>query len=328
LGQAEAPQAPTDVALMTKLMVGALLCISEDGLPALSPFCPDLANMSALEWLALVSFLATTSRAASKFHPAGEGQLLVEKNAVVTAARIFGQWPVGVFEEISTCWRRTAPKASGSQVISLRELRSRDPVRHADRLRGPMDLPRFVRDAIDRYLSALTVHSQGDGLAVNPDWLVFGADGIPAIQFQESNSLSITSTAATHKSAPVSLADMVAELRQADVVLHDLRFVEQFFRATSYQRRSLERCGFLRPTYAGKLIPSTEVSKLKNWFRCTGSLTTRSSTLVPLSAFSTKGGVTLCRVIVAIQSRTMQLFRSSDDDIGLDTCFVPGDVQG
>ncbi|MFM0498921.1 hypothetical protein [Paraburkholderia caffeinilytica] len=328
LGQAEALQASTDVAFVTKLMVGALLGTSEGDMLALSPFCPDLVNMSALEWLALFSYFATTSRTTRKFHPDGKDQLQVERDAVVIVARIFRQWPARIIEEISTCWRRIDLRASGSPIISLRELRSRDPVRHADRLRGPMDLPRFLRDAIDSYLSALTVHSQGNGLAVNPDWLAFGADGIPAIQVQESNTLSIASTGTTRKSKPRSLTRVVEELRQAKVVLHDLRFVEQLFRATSHQRLLLERCGFLRSTYAGKLIPSSEVDKLKYWFRCTGSLTKPSSTLVPLSAFSMKGGVTLQRVILAIQSRTMRLFRSSDDDIGLDTCFVAGDFLG
>ncbi|CAE6957229.1 hypothetical protein R69608_06211 [Paraburkholderia nemoris] len=81
------------------------------------------------------------------------------------------------------------PQAPGSPVTFAFPATSpiAPPIRHAFRLHGPMQLPRLMRDSLESYLSALTVHSQGVGLAVNPDRLVFTCDGVPIICADKSD---------------------------------------------------------------------------------------------------------------------------------------------
>jgi hypothetical protein len=322
LGEAKTQEAPTDAVLLTKLMVSVLLDTSASELPALSPFCPDLRKVSAIEWLALFSFLATTSRPSRKFHPASNEELQVERDAVVIAARVFTRWPTCLFEEISTCWRRFDIRPRGSPFIPLRALRARDPIRHADRLVGPLSLPVFVRDAIDQYLIEMTVNSEGCGTAINPDWLLFDGYEPSPCRILDCDGSSIRMPTAAKKASQVSMEKIAYDTKQTDVVLHDPTLVEQLIGATRNQRRALQTCGFLQPIHAGRLIPSSEVADLKDWLRSSSTKTPFWKQLVPLSAFSKRGEITLQRVILAIQSRAITLFRSSNDDMTLDTCFV------
>ncbi|NIF81036.1 hypothetical protein F3J20_27265 [Paraburkholderia sp. Cy-641] len=322
LERAKAKQAPMDVVLITKLLVAALVIESESDMLASSPFCEDLAKMTALEWLALFSYLASTSHGSRSFHPFYDDHLSVEKDAVRIAARIFLHWPESVFKEISTCWGRIELLGLEPSVISVRHLRSRPPVGHAFRLVGPMQLPRFMRDTIGAYVNALTVHSQGIGLAVNPDCLVFSGNGVPTVRSIKSDHGHGTTTESRNACAVLTLSNRVEELRRANVVLHDFRSVERLIRATPYQRRLLMHCGFLQPLEGRMLILSSEVDRLRAWIERTACAVTFSPSLVPLSSLSPSRGKLLQHVIAAIQCRTMSLFRSLGDEIWLDKCFV------
>ncbi|MGN8134615.1 hypothetical protein ACTJLC_07795 [Paraburkholderia sp. 22099] len=311
-----------DVVLITKLLVAALVIEPEGDLLASSPFCEDLAKMTALEWLALFSYLASTSHGSRSFHPFCDDHLRVEKDAVRIAARIFLHWPECVFEEISTCWGRVELLGLEPPVISVRDLRARPPVGHAFRLGGPMQLPRFMRDTIGAYVNALTVHSQGLGLAVNPDCLVFTGNGIPTVRSVKSDDGHGKTTASRNACAVLTLSNRAEELRRANVVLHDFRSVERLIRATPYQRRLLMHCGFLQPLEGRMLILSSEIDRLRAWIERTACAIRISSSLVPLSSLSPSRGKLLQHVIAAIQCRTMPLFRSLGDDIWLDKCYV------
>ncbi|WP_408399282.1 TniQ family protein [Paraburkholderia aspalathi] len=322
LGRAEAKQAPMEVVLVTKLLVAALVIESESDLLAPSPFCEELTKMTALEWLALFSYLASTSLGSQSFHPFCNDHLKVEKDAVRIAARIFLDWPESVFKELCTCWGQVELLGLEPPVTSVRHLRSRAPVGHAFRLSGPMQLPRFMRDTIEAYVSALTVHSQGVGLAVNPDCLVFSGDGVPTIRSGKSDDSQGITIESRNACAILTLPNRVEELRRANIVLHDFGSIERLIRATPYQRRLLMHCGFLQPLEGRMLVLSSEVDKLRAWIERTAGTITFSPSLVPLSSLSPSRGKLLLHVIVAIQGRTMSLFRSLGDEIRLDKCFV------
>lgn len=311
-----------DVKLVTKLLTGALSDEPEHDLPALSNFCPDVLNITALEWLALLSFLSSSSFDITGFRPSRRYNPEIERDAVRIAARILLRWPQIAFEELSTCWQHNKLTARQSPMISLRQLRLHPPIRHAVSLRDGMQLPKFVCDAIGSYMRALTIHSEGLGLAVNPDWLVFTGDDIPKLRVDAPVDGHGETSDSLRLNAVVSLSDRISELRQADIALHEFWVVERMIHATDFQRRLLQQRGFLRPLQGSRVITSIEIYKFGAWIRQTASTRLPSFALIPLSALSRWGGFLLERVIAAVQSRTIQLFRSSLECTRLDQCFI------
>ena len=315
-------KAPTEVALITKVLTGALVDTMEDDLLTSGPFSHELDTMTALEWLALFNFLASTSQYSSNLHPFGENPLKAEKDAVSIAARIFLSWPESAFEELSTCWRSTVSRLDQSPVISSTQLRARHPFRRVRRFAGPTRLPKFMSRALDKCLKTLTISSDGGGLTINPDWLVFLPGEMPGVRQSASDDASHPDTQSHSTCTITRLPQMMRQFRRANIVFYNYRLARKLVGATPHQSVLLKRCGFLLPTPTERRISSSEVDRLGRWLRRLAAPMPRDGQLVALSALSRDGGTLLQRVIEAIQSGTIQLFCSRTFSIKLEVCFV------
>ncbi|HEX7908271.1 MAG TPA: TniQ family protein [Paraburkholderia sp.] len=322
LRNAEFEQAPMDVSLLTKLLVAGLRGRSGADLLLEQRFCAELANISALEWLAMCSFFASTCSGFYGFHVSKDGGSTQERKAITVAARVLQNWPRTTFDEINTCWEALPPGADGVPLVSLKRLRNRQPHWYIARLSGALRLPLFLGAAVDQYLASLTVHSHGAGLAISPSAVALGSEGKPVLRAPATEYAKAMGVQAGVASNETCIASFVKRLRDSPPVLHSFEEVERLVGATPHQRRLLSRCSLLLPMVDDRWVPASELQRFTQWLCDMATSYPISTRVVSLDALSRQRGSLLQRVITAIATDMICLFRKSGDVIRLDTCFV------
>lgn len=317
LAQTETSPAPIEATLVNQLLVATVLGTRESDFLEQQLFCAEARQMGALEWLAVSNFLATIAGRSLHFHPTARAALDTEKRATLLAARLFANWPTNAMQELN----RTAQSAADgwqSPLITFRQLTARAPTRYTNRRRGVMALPGFMTSLLESYVDALAVDRQGLGLAVNPDRVVSGANGTLGVRLHEATSA--IAPAVSDDPDFVPLPDLVRGIREAKIVVHSNREVEQLIGATRAQRAALVRSGLLHDRRQFSL--SSDVDRLRRWLQDNSAITTDVSNMVLLSELAPTGRVTLQRVVTATLEGRIQIFRQFEDSARLDTCFV------
>lgn len=315
-------QAPMDVSLLTKLLVARLQGRSGADLFLKQRFCDELAHISALEWLAMGSFFASTCSGSYRFNPSKAGESTRERNAISVAARVLRSWPRTTFDEINTCWGALIPDDDDAPLMSLKRLRDRPPHWYIAHSSGALRLPLFLGAVVDQYLSNLTVHSHGAGLAINPSAVTLGREGKPALRASAAEYAITMGVKAPAESNETCIASFVERLRNLPSGMHSFEEAERLVGATPHQRRVLSRCGLLRPIDYERLVPAWELQRFTQWLCDMAASCPTSTRVVSLDALSRQSGSLLQRIITGIATERVRLFRKSGDVIRLDTCFV------
>ena len=325
LGAAPSEHAPADALRITQRLVAMLLSHGRGDLHAAQPFCADLDGMNALEWLALFCFLASTTRSTSpnRFHSSRGPGFEIEKTATTTAARLFRQWPANALSELNSRWGQPPLAKTSCPLISIRQLKQRPLIWHIYRPRRALSLPAFVNDMLERYVSTLTIHTRGKGLAVNPDNVVLNASMPPLVHMVEA--LPGIELPVDRGTAGTSLSAFMHGVRKSGAELLDLHQVEKLIRATRHQRTILVGGGFLRPIDGRRLLLSTEVDRFKCWLASLCMIARHISDAIPLSAISTEGGPKLRRILLSAQEGKVKLLRLPESSLTLDSCYVSTD---
>lgn len=326
LGSAPSEHAPADALRITQLLIATLLNRRKGDLYASHPFCPDLDSISALEWLALFCFVASTVRSASssRFHSSRGPGFEIEKTATTIAARLFRQWPANALAELNSRWGLAPMTRTSCPLISIRQLKQRPLIWHTYRPRLALSLPPFIVDVLEQYVSTLTIHTRGNGLAVNPDNVVLNAGKPPFVHMAES--LPGIELAVDRDAAGISLPALMHGVRQSGAELLDLHQVEKLIRVTRHQRTILVGGGFLRPIDGGRLLLSTELDRFKRWLSSLCTIAHHISGAIPLSSISMEGGEMLRRILRSAQEGKVKLLRLPESGSTLDTCYVAQDV--
>lgn len=325
LGAAPLENAPADALRITQLLVAMLLNRSRGDLHAPHPFSADLDGMSALEWLALFCFLASTTKSTSsnRFHSSRGPGFEIEKTATTIAASLFRQWPANALSELNSRWGQPPLAKTSCPLISISQLKQRPLIWHTYRPRRALSLPAFINDMLERYVSTLTIHTRGKGLAVNPDNVVLNASAPPLVHMAEAlPGIELTVDRGT---VGISLPAFMHGVRKSGAELLDLHQVEKLIRATRHQRIILVGGGFLRPIDGRRLLLSTEVDRFKRWLGSLCMIACRISDATPLSAISTEGGPMLRRILLSAQEGKVKLLRLPESSLRLDTCYVATD---
>ncbi|MFM0258055.1 TniQ family protein [Paraburkholderia sediminicola] len=316
-------QAPMDVSLLTKLLVARLQGRSGADLFLEQRFCDELANISALEWLAMHTFFASTCSGSYGFHVPKAGESKQDRKAISVAARVLQSWPRTTFDEINTCWGALPPgDDDGAPLMSLKRLRDRPPHWYIARSSGALRLPSFLGAAVDQHLSNLIVHSHDAGLAISPSAVALGREGIPALRASATEYATIMGVQAPAESNETCIASFVERLRNLPTGMHSFEEVERLVGATPHQRRVISRCGLLRPMIYERWVPAWELQRFTQWLCDMAASCPTSTRVVSLDALSRQSGSLLQRIIAGIATERVRLFRKSGDVIRLDTCFV------
>lgn len=322
LRNAQFEQAPIDVSLLTKLLVARLQGRSGADLFLEQRFCVELATISAQEWLAMCSFFASTCSGHYGYHVSKNGESTQERKAVSVAARVLQHWPRTTFDEINTCWGARPSGGDDLPLMSLKRLRNRQPHRYIARLSGALRLPAFLGAAVDQYLSSLTVHSDGIGLAVSPTAVALDNEGKPVLRAPASEYAKAMCVQDAVVSNEICVASFVRRLRDSPPVLHSFEEVERLVGATPHQRRLLSRCSLLLPLVDDRWVPASELQRFTQWLCDMATSFPASTGFVSLDALSRQSGSLLAGVVKAIGTERVRLFRKSGGVLRLDTCFV------
>ncbi|CAH2920022.1 MAG: hypothetical protein CPSOU_3561 [uncultured Paraburkholderia sp.] len=285
-------------------------------------FCAELANISALEWLAMCRFFASTCSGLYSFDVSKDGESTQERKAISVAARVLRSWPRTTFDEINTCWGSLPPSDDGMPLVSLKRLRNRQPHWCIARLSGALRLPLFLGAAIDQYLSSLTVHSHGAGLAISPSAVALGSEGKPVLRAPAIEYAKTMSVQTQAESNETCMASFVERLRVSPPVVHSFKEVERLVGATPHQRKLLSRCRLLLPMIDDRWVPASELQRFIQWLCDMATSYPTSMKVIALDALSRRQGALLERVVTAIATDEIRLFRKPADIIKLDTCFI------
>lgn len=329
LGEAETIPAPTDVAILTKMLVARLRSEPASHLLALSEFCKDLEHIAPVEWLAAFNFFASGFVQSGRFHPVQRTDgLQQEKSGASIAVQFFQNWPRQAARAVSRSWRHATWDYNDYCLVSKRVLiDGLPPIRHGLRLagKGALALPKFMSEMLEAYVADLSLGVDDNEPALNPAMVTFPNQGPVTVTVANGYQASQLGIRWGAEKPVVTLSELMCELRQMKTGHQTLEDMGQAIGATAHQRQELVRVGLLR-IIRGGVILSREVHRFRQWVSDLASVWSASGSraeLRPLSSFSPTCGSLFRRVMLAVASGELRIYHLHDKvDPDLQSLFV------
>ncbi|MGC7405387.1 TniQ family protein [Pandoraea pneumonica] len=319
LGQARTTAAPHEAVLISRLICACLSGADRGDFVDEQHFCPEARQMSAIDWLAVASFFAIFVDGQPRVSPRRKANLDAEKRATLLAARWFTRWPRNAEHELNQSTQAVCDPG-GAVLIASQNLRTKLPARFLMHRSGVLTLPHFMINLIEGYGHALSVYSDGCGVAVNPNRLALGDTGELGIDLSRGTRVRSSEGHQGRNFLPLPL--FVRGVRAANIVLYDNREVEVLIGATAVQRVVLVHAGFLQADAERQHILSTEVERFRAWLTSASTVTTHFDDKVSLSLLVVRRKVSLLQILRAVAAARIRLFRNTRGTAKLNDCFI------